>query len=565
MSYSARVSSEGPKPGRPSASSDEPGEAAASQGEQERARITSRAGVVAAGTLTSRLLGLVRDQVLAAAFTRAATDVFFVAFVIPNVLRQLLAEGATQNGVLPVLAKTRENEGDEALRDLYRALRGASLVILGLVTVLGIVFAPQLVDLFASGYRQHGEQYERTVHLTRWVFPYIFFMGTAALGVAALNTYKRFVVTSFAPALLNVSFIGFALLLPGWLGARGHDRILAMAAGALVGGALQVVAQWPSLKAVGLLQMPRLNLSHPGVREVFRRMAPVLFGTGIYFIDVFLARRFLSELEVGSQSYFAWALRLCDFPQGILIMALQTASLPSLAALAARGDNAELSKTFAYGMRLALFVGIAATALVVALSEPLVVAVFQRGEFDATASRETAQAFIAQGMAIWVVACVRQLVAVYYAMGDTRTPVIVAGIDLTVFVALALSLRGPFGHVGVSLAVSGAALVQMCLLWVLLRRRLDDVRFFEIARSAAKTLLAAGAAAAAGLFAARAVSASVGAGLVERMLPGIVGALVFGGAFLAVARILKSDELASLTNALIRRRRGTASGTTAQS
>jgi len=311
----------------------------ASGGDEERRNITGRATIVAAGTLLSRVLGLARESVFAAVFSRAATDAFFVAFLIPNVLRQLLAEGAVQSSVLPVLAQTREQKGDQAARDLFRALRGLSLLVLVVVSIAGIAAAPLLVDLFAGGFRQHAGQYERTVQLTRWIFPYIFFIGTFSLGVAALNLHRRFVATSFAPALLNVAFIGCAALLPGWLGARGHDRILAAAVGALLGGALQVVAQWPSLRRIGYFELPRLELSHPGVREVLRRMAPVLVGLGVYYVDTVLARRFLSDLEIGAQSWFAWALRLCDFPQGIFVLALQTATLPSLALLFARGER----------------------------------------------------------------------------------------------------------------------------------------------------------------------------------------------------------------------------------
>jgi putative peptidoglycan lipid II flippase len=522
----------------------------------EHRAIAGRAGIVASGTLASRLLGLVRDQFIAATFVRAATDAFFVAFTIPNVLRQLLAEGAVQNAVLPVLAKTKEQSGHEEAQRFFNAMRGFSLVLLLMVTVSGILAAPQLVDLFAGGYRNHPGQYERTVLLTRWVFPYIFFMGSAALGVAALNTYQRFVVTSFAPGLLNVSFIVFALLLPGWLGARGSDRILAMAAGALVGGALQVVAQWPSLKRIGFLQRPTLDLRHPGVRDALRRMIPVLFGVGVYFVDVILARHFLSELDVGSQSYFSWALRLCDFPQGIFVMALQTATLPSLARLVARGEEQEVSNTFAFGMRLALFVALPATALFVGLAHPLVVAIFQRGAFDATSSEQTAYALMAQGAGIWMVACVRQLVAAYYAWGDTRTPVVVAATDLGVFVALALSLRGPFGHVGISLAVTGASAAQMALLYGLLRRRMRDVRFGEISRSAGRTLLATIPAAAAAVLLVRTLDPMLGGGALARLVPGAAGAAVFGVVFLTAAWLLRSEELGTVLS-VVRRRRST--------
>lgn len=526
--------------------------------ETERKKITGRAGIVAAGTLFSRVLGLVRDQVLAAIFSRAATDAFFVAFTIPNVLRQLLAEGAVQNAVLPVLAKTREQEGDAAARRLFRALRGLSLAILLAVSVVGVLLAPQLVDLFAGGFRAHPGQYERTVTLTRWVFPYIFFMGTAALGVAALNVHQRFVATSFAPALLNVAFVVCALALPDVVGARGHDRTLALAAGVLLGGALQVVAQWPSLKAIGYLVAPSFELALSGVRETLRRMGPVLIGLGVYYVDVVLARRFLSELGVGAQSYFGWALRLCDFPQGIFVMALSSATLPSLALLVARGEHDEVKKTFSYGMRLALFVALAASVLLVALAEPVVALIFQRGQFDAESTRETAKALAAQGLGIWMVAAVRQLVSVYYALGDTRTPVIVAALDLAVFVALALVLRGPLGHVGISLAVSGASAAQMVMLWVGLRLKLGDTRFFEIAKSALRTLLATLPAAAAGVGVAKLLTAPVGSGALRALAPGLAAVGVYGGVFLVAAWLVKSEELRGLVDALARRRRRSA-------
>lgn len=524
-------------------------------GDAERKLIAGRAGIVASGTLLSRLLGLARDLVIAAVFSRAVTDAFFVAFTIPNVLRQLLAEGAVQNAVLPVLAKIREVEGEAAARRFFRAARGVSLCVLVVVSTLGVVFAPQLVDLFASGYRDDPAQYERTVTLTRWVFPYILFMGTAALGVAALNTHRRFVATSFAPGLLNVAFVAFSLLLPGWLGARGYDPGLALAVAALVGGALQVVAQWPSLQKIGYLERPSLELGHPGVREALRRMGPVLFGMGVYYVDVVLARRFLSELPLGSQSYFSWAQRLCDFPQGIFVMALQSAALPSLSRLAARGDTAELEKTFAFGMRLTLFVAIAASALLVTLAEPLVVSLFQRGQFDATASRETARALVAQGAGIWAVAAVRQLVSVYYALGDTRTPVLVASLDLIVFIALALSLRGPLGHVGVSAAVTGASIAQMLLLWFQLRKKFALPHGGEILRSALKTLLASAVAAGLGVASAGMLAQAAPDSGLGRLAPGLGGAIVFGTAFFAVARLVRSEELGIVLQPLARIRR----------
>jgi putative peptidoglycan lipid II flippase len=523
------------------------------QRDEQRA-LTSRAGIVAAGTLVSRILGLGREVVLASLYSRAATDAFMVAFTIPNTFRQLLAEGAVNTAVLPVLAKTREEEGEAAARRFFAAARGLSLVVLGVVSVLGVVFAPFLVELFAAGADTVPGQHERTTLLTRWVFPYIFFMGTAALGAAALNSARRFTVTAFAPALLNVSCIVFALALPSWFAARGEEPVLAMAVGALVGGALQVVAQWPSLAGIGYFERPRLDLSHPGVREALRRMAPTLVGLGIYFIDVLLARRFLSELGLGPQTYFAFALRLCDFPQGIFVMAIQTAALPSMALLAAKKDKDGLEATYAFGVRLTLFVAIGATVLFVALAGPIVALVFQRGKFDAHAAHETASALVAQGLGIWMVAVVRQLVAVFFACGDTRTPVVVSFIDFCAFVALALALRGPLGHVGIGLAVTGSSAVQLLLLWWRVGAHLGSRRLGEIGRSAGKTLAAAAVAALVAVPTARFFGAGAAASATGRLLAGVTSATAFVVVFFGVAYALRSDELSTVLAAARRRR-----------
>lgn len=454
--------------------------------------ITRRAGIVALGTLLSRLLGLVRDGVLASEFSRAATDAFLVAFQLPNLLRQLLAEGAVQTAVLPVLGKVATESGEEEAKRLYRAIRGLSLLTLTLVSIAGVVFAPELVDLFAPGFKARPEAYESTVTLTRWVFPYLFFMGTAALSVAALNLKGRFVATAFSPALLNVAFIACSFGLPALLALKGYDAVLALACGALLGGVLQMVAQWPSLKAIGYFQSPSLEFSHPGVRQALARLAPSLFGIGVYYIDVIWGRRLLSELGEGPISYFGFALRICDFPQGIFIMALQSATLPSLSLFVAQKDFAALRSTFAFSMRLAFFVGIPATLATMVLAEPIVSVLFERGEFDRISAGETSRALMAQGISIFLVAGIRQLVAVFFALGDTKTPVLVASLDLLVFVFVATWLKGPFGHVGVSLGVSAASLAQFSLLVWFLRRKLGTLEGRSLLSSAAKTTFASG-------------------------------------------------------------------------
>jgi putative peptidoglycan lipid II flippase len=522
-------------------------------GRSERGKLVRRAGVVGAGTLASRLLGLARDMVLAGLFGRAETDAFFVAFTIPNALRQLLAEGAVSSALVPVLSKTLAEEGEEATQRFFARARGVSLVALTVVTVAGVLAARPLTSVFAHGYADNPAEFDRTATMTALVFPYIFFMGTAALGMAALNAQKKFAVAAFAPGLLNVAFLVAAFAFPAVLEAHGIDRAMAMPLGALLGGVLQVAAQWPALRAIGYASRPRIDLRDPRIRDVGRRMLPMMFGIGVYYIDLILSRRFLSELGTGAQSYFSWAQRLCDFPQGIFVMALSTAALPTLATFAAKGQKDELVRTFAHGLSLALFVALPASVLLAVLGEPLVVMLFQRGKFDAAAAAETARALLWQGGAIWTVSVVRQTVPVFYALGDTRTPVLVSALDLIAFIVLAVVLKGPLGHVGISVAVAGSSFVQMALLLLALRRKLGFIGGGTIARSGARTLVASVVAGAGGWGAAHALSHFEPGNVVARMLPGALGALVFGVLFVVAAWGVQSPELDSLVRGVRRR------------
>jgi putative peptidoglycan lipid II flippase len=418
-----------------------------------------------------------------------------------------------------------------------------SLVALVVASALGMAFARQLTELFAAGFHEHPGQFERTAALTRAVFPYILFMGTAALGGAALNASRRFAVAAFAPGLLNVALLAAAFALPDVLASHGEDPVLALAAGALAGGLLQVVAQWPALRALGYGARPAFVLDRDVV-EVLRRIAPLTLGIGIYYVDLVLSRRFLSELGTGAQSYFSWAMRLCDFPQGIFVLALSTAALPSLSTLAAKGARDELAKTWAHGFGLAMFVAVPASIALVTIGEPIVVLLFRRGQFDAVAAHETARALVWQGGAIWTVAAVRQTVPALYALGDTRTPVVVSAIDLAAFIALAVGLRGPWGHVGISAAVAGSSAVQMVLLLGGLRRRMGTLRGRDLARSIGRTAAASAIAAAAGWGAARLSSGA---------LAGMAAVTAFGATYLLAAWGMQSPELDEIAGALRRR------------
>ncbi len=509
-----------------------------------------RALVVGFGTLVSRVSGLLREMIMAALYTRMETDAFFVAFRIPNGLRQLLAEGAISAAVVPVLSGTLATEGEEAAQKFFAQVRGLSLLVLAAVCVAGVLGAEPLTELFAPGHHGSPGRFELTVSMTRWLFPYIFFMGSAALGAAALQAHHEFALISLAPVLLNVAMVGFALAGPSLAGPLGIERVHVLALGALVGGALQLLVQWPALRRLGYLAMPSLNFESPRVREVLRRIAPMALGLGIYQIDLVLSTRFLAASETGAQSYFLWASRLCDVPQGIFGLALSTAALPTLSALFAKGEFVELQRTTSLALRMTLFVAIPSSVYTATFALPVVQVFFERGAFDAHASVQTARSFVWQGAAIVFVACVRPLVASFHAMGRTALPVAVSALDLLVFIGLAAGLTPHYGHVGVSVAVAGSAAVQAVLLFAALLRTeaSPDVRLVGL--SALKILAASVAAAVASWFAFRS-----SAPWVQVLGSTVLFAILFPVGALA----LRSPELLSLSSSLARRLRPCAS------
>ncbi|MFW5876143.1 MAG: murein biosynthesis integral membrane protein MurJ [Myxococcota bacterium] len=521
----------------------------------EQRAITRRAGVVATGTLASRLLGAVRDAVIAATFAVTATDAFFVAFTIPNALRVLLGEGAASAAFVPVFSEVRAKEGHDRARRFFGAMTGAMAVVLLAVSVVGVVAAPALVTLYAAGYLDDPARFATTVQLTRMVFPYIFLMGLAALAVGALNAMKRFAVPAFAPALLNVALIAAPFVFVPVAVAMGLEPIAALAIGALVGGLLQVLAQLPALAGTGVLTWPRLGFRDPYVRKAFRLMVPLLAGLGVYQVNIMLSRLFASFLEPGAQSYLYYAQRLVEIPQGMFALAIASATLPTLSDLRNRGNDAEVRRVFRYGLRLSLFVAVPAGAALFVLAEPTVAVIFGRGEFEARQIAHTAHTLRWMALGIWAVASVRTVIPAFHAQNDTRTPVVASAVNLLVFVALSALLMFPMGPAGIAAAISTAAAVQLATLLGRLRRRTGPLGLKEVGVSLGRSLLASLVMGAALWGLARFGTWELG-GNVARNVIVYVGCLVAGAAiYLGAAALLGSSELGDLLRAIRRRSR----------
>lgn len=451
-----------------------PKEAAATRGARSEGSLVRNAGVVAAGTLVSRVLGLVRDQVIAAHFPRELTDPFFTAFTIPNALRALLAEGAVSAAVIPLYTEARAKDGEQRAKEVHRILAGALLLVLAAVSVLGVAFAPLIVRLYASGYADDPALFGRTVLLVRIMFPYIFFMGSAAVGMAALNANGRFAVASLTPALLNVALIAAPFVLVPLLSPLGVEPIVSLAIAVVVGGLLQVVAQWPALRAIGHLRPPRLALRDPMVKRAALLLVPVTVGLGVYQLNVMLSQTFASFLAEGSRSYLYYGQRLVEIPQGMFALALASASLPRLSALKNAGDIEGVRATLMTGVRQALFIALPASVLLVVLAEPLIAVLFGRGAFLRIDVLETSRSLAWQGAGVVFIALVRVLVPVFHAHGDTRSPVWASAANLCTFAAVT-GLCLPWGHVGIAIGITAAGAVQLAVLSVLVRKKLGRV------------------------------------------------------------------------------------------
>ena len=418
-------------------------------------------------TLVSRILGFVRDTVIARVFGAGVyTDAFFVAFKIPNLLRRLFAEGAFSQAFVPVLAEYKNRQGDEATRLLVDHVAGFLLAALLAVTLLGVIAAPLIIYLTAPGFAASPEKLDLTVDLLRITFPYILFISLTSLAGGVLNTYSRFAVPAFTPVLLNLSFIGFGL----WLAPYFSPPVMALAWAVLCGGVLQLALQIPFLARIGMLPRLRLRYRHEGVRRILRLMAPAVFGVSIAQISLLINVIFASFLVTGSVSWLYYADRLMEFPSGMLGAALGTILLPSLARNHANDASAEYSRLLDWGLRLTLLLALPAAVALALLAVPLIATLFMHGEFGAEDVRMTRDALIAYSIGLVGIIMVKILAPGYYARQDIRTPVRMALWTLAATQLMNLAFVVPLKHAGLALAIGLGGCINAALLFRGLRR-----------------------------------------------------------------------------------------------
>jgi len=432
------------------------------------------ASTVSLLTLASRVTGLVREQLIAAAFgASAATDAFNVAFRIPNLLRRLFAEGAFSQAFVPILAGTRERDGDVATRQLIDAVASVLAWALILTCALGMIGAPLLVWAIGSGLAE----FDLAATMTRWMFPYIGFMSMVALSAGILNTWRRFAVPAVTPVLLNLAVIAAAWWGAPLFKARGLDPILALAAGVMLGGLLQAAIQIPALRAIGC--MPRFAAGpaairaawqHPGVGRVLRRMAPALLGVSVAQISLLINTQIASHVGVGAVSWLTFADRLMEFPTGLLGVALGVVLLPQLSAAQAQQDHDGYSDMLDWGLRMVVLLALPCAVALIVFPAPLVATVFHYGQFQPHDVTQTTRALMGYGVGLMGLVGVKVLAPGFYARQDTRTPVRIAIVVLAATQLMNLLFVPWLGHAGLALSIGLAALVNATWLLTGLKR-----------------------------------------------------------------------------------------------
>jgi putative peptidoglycan lipid II flippase len=527
---------------------------------KEGRQIARSAGKVGLFTLASRVLGLLRDSVVAALFPKSATDVFFVAFTIPNVLRQLLAEGALTAAFIPVFTEYRENRGDEETRAMLRNMLGAAFTVLALVTLAGILGAPWVVRLFAFGFSDSPEKLGLAVALTRLMFVFLVAVGLTALAMGVLNVHRHFSAPAAAPVVLNMGIIATVYAGLPLMPRLGLPPITALAIGVVIGGFAQVVLQLPFLSRHRMLVLPRFRFTDPGVVRVGKLMLPAVFGLAIYQVNIILSRQFASFLSEGSISALYYSQRLIEFPMGIFAVAIATVAMPNLSSHANAGDLEGLKATYRYALGLVLFIILPASAGLLALAEPLTTVLFQRGKFTHELALHTAltlQGFLA---GLWAGASVRQTVPVFYALQDTRTPVKVACLTVVVYAAMAWTLYRRLGTLGLALAVSASSATNFLALLYLLRRRLGRMGLRSLAGSVVKSAVASLVAGAAAWGVGRLGHWERGGGAPGNYVVLVLGVVAGIVVYVALCRLLRCPELHELWRAFGRARRGRGGG-----
>jgi len=517
----------------------------------ETHRITKAATTIGMGTFLSRILGFLRDMVIAHFFGAGmAADAFFVAFRIPNLWRRLVGEGSLTISFIPIYTEYLTQKSEEESREVTHIAFTIAGIVLLVLTVLGILFSPILIQIIAPGFTRVPEKFQLTVTLNQIIFPYLFFMGLFALCMGILNSLRHFFAPAIAPIFLNISIIASVFLFYHVF----QRPVMALAVGVLAGGVIQFLFQIPFLLKKRISFRFNFNFRHPAIKRIGYLIVPGLIGSAVYQLNVFIDTIFASFLPGGSVSYLYFADRLMEFPLGIFAFAIGMASLPSLSGLATKGKMEELKETLSFTFRLVSFISIPAMVGLIVLKTPIINLLFQRGLFDYSATVMTAKALLFYSVGLWAIAGSRIIVPAFYSLQDTWTPLKIALICLGANVIFNSILIYPMKHAGLALATSLSSTLNLILLFRKLIPKLGGMNIKENIRSLLRIFFCSLPMGLVAYLICSLGNWSTTGNIVEKVLLLVIGIMLGLGVYLVCSYWAKNEEMLFLLKMLHKRK-----------
>jgi putative peptidoglycan lipid II flippase len=506
------------------------------------------AGLISAATFLSRVLGLFREQVFAAQFGAGfAVDAFQVAFRVPNLLRDLFAEGAMSAAFVPTLTRTEKEQGREAAMRLANLVVNFLLVSVSAICLIGILAAPWIVRFLAPGFAAVPGKVELTTLMTQIMTPFLLLVSLAAAVMGVLNTRRIFFLPAVAPTMLNLALIASGFLIAPFMPRFGLEPIVGMAIGAVLGGLGQLLIQVPALRAQGFRWRPQVSFRDPGVLRMAALMAPASIGIAAAQVNVFTSTFLASTLAEGSVSWLNYAYRLMQLPIGLFGVAIATVTLAEVSRHAAAGNLADLKETLSLSLRLVMLLTIPATLLLMALARPIIALLYEHGRFGSWDTAMTARALWAYAIGLAAFSAVRVMVPAFYSLGMARIPVMISMSTIAATVLLYFPLMRLFGHTGLALAVSIGSVLNFAALFWMLRRKLGGLGGRRLLGAGVRILLAAAAAALAAGWVAGALESAVGLrSVAERTLVVGLALAAAGVVYVGMCTFLRVEELKPL-------------------
>ena len=524
--------------------------------------VVRSAGVVSIAVFMSRITGLLRESVMARLFGAGLIyDAFMLGFRIPNLTRDLFAEGALSSAFVPTFTEYLSKRSKEEAARLANLVATALIIVVGGVCAAGMIFAPTLVHLLAPGFAAVPGKFELAVRMTRIMFPFLLLVALAAQAMGVLNACNKFGVPAMASTFFNIGSVGFGIVLGIWLGPLLHlDRIEGMAIGVVLGGALQLIWQLPSLHRLGFRFQPAFNWSDPGLQRILRLMVPAILGNAAVQINVMVNTNFASTIYDpvrgldGPVSWLSYAFRFMQLPLGLFGVAMASATLPSIARSVAQGQMDEFRRTLSHSLGTVFLLTIPSSVGLAVLGKSIIGAIYQGGRFQPYDTQQTALALSFYAIGLMGYAALKVLSPAFYALDDARTPMLVSlGSILVNYLAASTMIRlAGLRHAGLALSTSAVALFGFVVLFAILRRRIGGVYGRALSVQVGKIALASGVMGAAIFVSSRAMEMWLGVSKMARLADLGVSLPLGLAVYYAACRMLGLSEIDSVIRAFAR-------------